>query len=490
MRQLRILHLSDLHFGDQHRCVPDDPTHPRAGYPSVIDLVSEDLKSEAFRDSPWTDPDPEGPTPLIVAVTGDVTETASTNEFTSAYSVLSGLRGATLLGTAITTKDLFLVPGNHDVNYADRDPRARFTPYADFYNKLYEDVRPPILPEKAAEFSQLHVDEARGLVVAEINSAYYVQKATPDALRGSVDMAVIKSLRQRLEAIPETMLGRMTRVALLHHHPILVPALVEPGRGYDAVVNSNHLLRLLRDFGFHLVLHGHKHYPHVFSYDTDSPWSERPSPATFIVAGGSTSSKELPSGGRRCNTYNVITIRWHPEARQARIGVVTRGLVAEDGGGELSPDQWRWETLREIDRTLYPTWLPHGRDATTHGGLDDAAEADRKRQYRATRLNMVVSDVLPSFVPGQAYEVRAWIVPHVDQNGTPKPGWEAPERVLWSAGPQFRRMEVLRISDARYCCSYNYWGPMVVQADMIFNDGTHAYGYTYARIPGVDGHSA
>ena len=51
---------------------------------------------------------------------------------------------------------------------------------------------------------------------------------------------------------------------MVHHHPILLPTLAEPGRGYDAINGAQHLLTMLHRYGFHVLLHGHKHYPHTF----------------------------------------------------------------------------------------------------------------------------------------------------------------------------------------------------------------------------------
>jgi 3',5'-cyclic AMP phosphodiesterase CpdA len=483
MKQLRILHLSDIHFGDKHLCCPEDQTLSDTGYPSLFELLSEDLKESQFEQPVWKSGN-DKVNPLIVAVSGDLTEAASHDQFKDAHSFLNRFDGSKLLGATLSLRNLFVVPGNHDVQYDAQTAEERLTPYANFYSKLYRDIRSPIMPDEADKLSQIHVDAERGFIVAEINSAYYVQQGTYDAQRGNVDMQVIKNLRNSLSVIPEEQRGQLVRIAIIHHHPILVPALVEGKRGYDAVANSHHLLKLLREFGFHIVLHGHKHFPHIFSYDTDSPWSAETPPAMVVVGGGSSTSRELPSGARRCNTYNLISIKWHPEAEQARVRIVTRGLITEDDDGELTPDLWRWTTLREVDRRLYPRrHLPEPVASTVRPGIDRVSEAERKKIYAATRLNMVVSEVLPSLMPEQAYEVRAWLVPHADMNGNPRPGWELPKRVVWSAGPKFYRKEILQNEDPTFCCSYNYWGSMVLQAEMHFEDESIGYGYTYARIP-------
>ena len=173
-----------------------------------------------------------------------------------------------------------------------------------------------------------------------------------------------------------------------------------------------------------------------------------------------------------------------------------------DGAGELTPDQWQWITLRVTDRTLLQgsvraerrrgtivgrkTYWVSERDASR-----DVAETARKQQYEETHLNMVMSEVLPSLRAGQAYSVRVWIAPHMDEVGNPKPGWLLPKRVRWTAGPNFDVVECDREASGDYTpgtamfeAGFDYWAPMVVQAQMFFDDGNVAYGHTYAGFPG------
>jgi 3',5'-cyclic AMP phosphodiesterase CpdA len=489
MRQIRLLHISDTHFGKHHRCSPEDKTLAKAGYPSLFELLARDLESGVFDHEGWrasSDDDGKELNPLIVLVTGDLTEHASPGEFRQAHDFLTRFDGASVLGSKLTRRDIFIVPGNHDVAYAGNDDEERLTPYANFYSKLFRDVRTPVAADQARALTQVRVDAERGFLVAEIDSAFYVKKDTEEEQRGQVDMESIKRLREQLtEARTKPDFSSLIRVAILHHHPVLVPALVEPDRGYDAVANSHHLLRLLRDFGFQLVLHGHKHFPLVFSYDSDAPWNPEIAPSMLVASGGSAGSRELPKGTSSCNSYNLLSIKWHPEVSQARVRFVTRGLRALDDANELPPDQWSWRTLREVDRRLYPPREPPKPAYPRLLAPTDGKEDIRRAAYQATRLNMVVSDVLPSLHPDQAYEVRLWVVPHVDLDGHPKPGWEPPERVVWSAGDYFDVVECRREDDDVFACAVSYWGPMLVQAEMFFADGHRGYAHAYARIPGL-----
>jgi hypothetical protein len=48
----------------------------------------------------------------------------------------------------------------------------------------------------------------------------------------------------------------------------------------------------------------------------------------------------------------------------------------------------------------------------------------------------------------------------------------------------FDRMAAcLKDRDPNFCASFDYWGPMLIQARIRFADGTSCAGYVYARIP-------
>jgi 3',5'-cyclic AMP phosphodiesterase CpdA len=489
--QLRILHLSDLHFhvsqsDCNHICGPDDATAARAGFPTLQELLVRDLNSEYWMKFPWAVRSPTlESTRLIAAVTGDLVHTAKSTEYDHAFGLLTGLTNAPVLGTELKIDDIFVVPGNHDVVFDQPAPAHRFEPYCTFYNRLFKAIQPDmrdfVRPEDAKGLNQIHLFRDDRFLIAEINSSYYVEKETIDESRGQIDMAAIASLRRELEeAAAET--KDWIKIALVHHHPVLLPSFVEAGRGVDAILNARSLLSLLRQHGFQLILHGHKHFPQVFSYDPDPAWMSAEAAASqLIIAGGSAGSTSLPRGKKQSNTYNLITVKWIPQALQARVQVVTRGLIRLDEASELDPDQWKWQTLRIYDKVLspylnFPAPSNFSRVKFPDGG--DETEKQREAEYKKLRFNMPVVEVFPSLVPGQGYEARVWLERHRHHS-------ESPKQVVWSAGPKFDR----KICDASaapdFCVSFQYWGPMLIQGELMFEDGDNATvsAYAYARLP-------
>lgn len=468
-RQIRIIHLSDIHFGSAHRFDPlptpkgDLPT--RLGFPTLLQKLQEALEG----------PDPG--CPVFFCITGDVMTTAAFKESQEAEIFIKGLADLKAFGHARGIESVFVVPGNHDVSYASADVGERWQNWIELANRIYGSR---IRREDPWALTQLHHrSRALGVIVLNINTAIHVQKGQPDEDRGHVDLLQLKAIEDSLERVPSVELETSIRIALMHHHPVLIPDLAESGRGYDAVHNSGRLLALLRRFGFHLVLHGHKHFPTVFTDDSRSAFTHGSWRPLLIVAGGSCGSRDLPDVPGKRNCFNDITVKWHPDADQTRIRVRTLGLETHNSDGtELLPERWRWRAMGAVDRAF----LPESPAPSSEGIINqfDPSRANDKARvdiYAATRGNLAVVEVLPSLEPDQAYEARFWIVGHNRKEA------DIPQKVLWSAGPRFPTITVAGNDDATFLGRFDYWGPMLIQAELRFADGETALTYVYARIP-------
>ena len=446
-------------------------------------MVTQTQIDPSWKHFVWANTLPEKLPRLLLAVTGDVAEEAKQSEFDQACRFIQSLIAKPILDRQLSLRDVFVVPGNHDVIFTEHDPAHRFVPYCTFYNQLFSQIqtvsRPFARPNEASALNHICSFPEDHLLIAEVNSCFYVERETLDQSRGQIDFDAVRSLRRQLERIADEAKDWI-KIALVHHHPVLLPSFIEPGRGVDAILNARSLLALLREHGFQLILHGHKHFPQVFSYDPDPAWAEVVAELPqLIVAGGSAGSSELPEGTRRSNTYNLITLKWNPQARHARIQIITRGLVRTDGAGPRDPDKWYWQTLRVFDKALspYQTIQPAAggftRSPFPKGG--DQLETERKAEYEKLRLNLPVVDVFPSLVPGQGYEARVRIVQHRYHK-------EFPKRVVWSAGPKFDRKICASETAPDYCAHFHYYGPVLIQAELEFSDAK-VKTYVYAHLP-------
>ncbi|WP_119421405.1 metallophosphoesterase [Desertibaculum subflavum] len=500
-RQLSIVHVSDLHFGPQHAFQPPLPPdgHPAVakGWPKLLETLKRDWLIGTFADrgAPPTpsgfppaarraDGRPDPNTRVVVAITGDLTETAKDTEFDDARAFIDGCSAASITGWQTRPEDIFLVPGNHDLHWGEKTPRGRWLGFSNLYGDLRQCRIDPAKPDGLTRI----VDQSeQGLIVAEINSAAYIQKDVEN--RGQVDQAAITLLRDELDKIDAEARRRAIKVALVHHHPVQLPGLAEAKEGYSALVNSNALLERLREYGFHLILHGHKHVPFTFWYDPVCAWIGNHGYPLMIAAGGTAGSSDLGRGPGVTNTYNMITLRWDPLLQRVRIHVETRGLVrTKPDNSALDPIDWRWQTLRVSDRHFE---LPREAASAGVAAVREASpaeveelEAPRQQAIHATRRNFPVIEILPSLDPQQGSEARVRIEGQIGRDD-----YEPPERVEWWAGPAFKNVvSVSRSEDPQFGARFTYWGPVLIQAKLHWKAGPPALAHVFAPLP-ADGTS-
>ena len=294
----------------------------------------------------------------------------------AAEEFLDQLAEASLSDGSVGKERLFVVPGNHDVVFDEENLGRRWEPYCAFFGSLFSGVRKDnhVLPKEAGSLSRIIDLSAQGIIVAELNSCLYVRKGSDDENRGQIDFEALDNLENQLETLSAETRSRCIKIALVHHHPVLLPTLAEPGRGYDAVVNAEDLLALLRDNKFHIVVHGHKHLPQIFPYAPTSAFSDGgPLLPLLIAAGGSAGSRMLPSGQQACNTYNLISLQWYQQEGQLHAHIVTRGLVTRKGrrARPLNPARWHWGTIHESSQWL----MPHNKSHTPPPGGSPLSQA-------------------------------------------------------------------------------------------------------------------
>ncbi|MCA1481339.1 metallophosphoesterase, partial [Bradyrhizobium sp. NBAIM08] len=135
--EIVILHISDLHFGSNHICRPEDPTASSAGIPGLKELLLNDFLNIDPITKDDTDYSAKKDAPVIAAITGDFTQRASHDEFQEAIAFLNQLEVSSILGQKLSKNDIFMVPGNHDVQFDKRTSEERFQPYCSFYNKYF-----------------------------------------------------------------------------------------------------------------------------------------------------------------------------------------------------------------------------------------------------------------------------------------------------------------------------------------------------------------
>ncbi len=232
---------------------------------------------------------------------------------------------------------------------------------------------------------------------------------------------------------------------------------------------------MLNDFGFQLVLHGHKHNPHSFIYDATCGWYKDNGAPILIVAGGSAGSDSLPAA---CgNSYNLINVRHNFQANETRVQVTTRGLFRRDELNKpLLRPKWYWKTIKITDRVLSPDlgWKYGEVERRTFDPSDKEHEKFRDDEYARLRQNFPVVEVVPSLRPDQEFEARMKIVGHRYRK-------ELPKKVVWSAGDLFPVSTCNRENNEDFRNTFSFYGPMLIQVSMTFDDSNEEHTYIYAH---------
>ncbi len=241
-----IAHVSDLHFGTED---------PAAAASLLADLDGTN-----------------GPIPDLVAVSGDLTQRARTEELQAARAFLDQLPGAYLV-----------VPGNHDVPLYDVFSRfAR--PYAKYRKHITRDLAPFVALEDAA--------------VAGVTTAFGTLGKNGRITSAHVDAACV--------AFAST--PRRWKL-LVAHHPL---ELDELDTENDVVENAAPALARFERAGLDVILSGHLHVA-----TTRAPATRAPGHRIVSVHAGTSISTRLrgdPNGYNRLvldgDTLTVAHRRW------------------------------------------------------------------------------------------------------------------------------------------------------------------------------------
>lgn len=301
-----IIQVSDIHFGPKHYFtslgISQDQV-PTADKPSLAKYMIEALHTFSNRGD-------------FLAVTGDLTQSALTDEFAQAETCIKELAAALDKGMENHLKNVAIVPGNHDVNWTvmQADPGARymgFVPYIRFRTNLGAKIEHQVEPERLYEIVDLI--ESFNCVIVGFNSAVL---EGPDDHRGYIGESQFKNVMQEVNALCGS--KKPLKIALMHHHLSPVSSLeVGLSKAENVLRDSQYIKAGLIENGFSLVLHGHRHFSHEEMIDQSGDGGNK-----LVVIGCGSTGVDITERGSQQLQYNRISIRRLADRNRLAITVV------------------------------------------------------------------------------------------------------------------------------------------------------------------------
>lgn len=295
-----ILLISDIHFSDNPHKFNFSDFQPINSPGSGVKL------SKAILDSIKT-------TNIgAVICAGDITQTSQESEFDKAKVFFQELSR----DYEIETKDMIIVPGNHDIGLCRHDSatKTKITYFGDDTSKNYNAFHEQIYGKKGNQFfavgKKFLLKNHLPIEVLGLNSNCLQQ--VKDSFMG-MGFVGEKQLRDVAEAMgwENNQSDYAYRILVLHHHLFQVEYIEVPedGRQYSLCLDAGQIYQFIDHFHINLVIHGHKHKNSFVKIEK----LNKSKHDVTIIGLGSASSSELGKSDQ--NTVGIIDFNDKDHAR-------------------------------------------------------------------------------------------------------------------------------------------------------------------------------
>jgi 3',5'-cyclic AMP phosphodiesterase CpdA len=281
---MKILHISDLHLGNDF--IPRAIFSRRRWWKKVMPELKKGLADAIERH----DCD-------YIVISGDFVNKANKKAFL--YSA-EFIRDVLQEANVDIRRQVLTVPGNHDVSfmpYKHKDGFARLLPYREFLLELYNENN---LDKRTARF--VHLDPNHKLFFLALDTTS-LEGLLPGA-DGQIGREQLKWAEEEIEGyqglVPD--FDDYVKIAIMHHHCVPLSGDTAQSNQLMQLLDAGDVIQLLQKYSFNIVLHGHKHYPHInFLLRSDSG-------AMTIVGAGTTTCPYVEEQRTFGNNYNLLEI--------------------------------------------------------------------------------------------------------------------------------------------------------------------------------------
>jgi hypothetical protein len=341
---MRVLHISDIHYGFIREPVglggTAEPHHDGVEKRSAHMFVGDNkpdptiLADTLAQDAGSMDPD-------VIVASGDIGWSGVEEDYSFALEFFQRLQASW------PNAEIIIAPGNHDVNLdAGLSSEVRQDAFFGFLRSFYGEERfNQLCPfyqnrneglEKRESFVMFLPKD--NLLIVAINSAATLNNFKGEDAIVYLKRRVFTSIEKQLEKleVPDNAL----RIFVLHHHLLPFYDLawtdtVDVNKVLERIdtsiiINSAALQTWLTKHSFDIVLHGHRH---LFHGREDTLWSDRDlrDPRKLLIIGaGSTGVNESERPNQVPLSYNVIDATY-VSGTKWNINISTRNILPVSG---------------------------------------------------------------------------------------------------------------------------------------------------------------
>lgn len=356
---MRILHISDIHFGrrtverkdgkrvrintSMHRWAKNDGVSDPS---ALAEIINND---EMLRRQPAD----------IIVASGDIGSTGNADDYRCALEFFSALP---------RNIPIVIAPGNHDVDLlrgslAFHQRQNAFIKFlqefhkSDYKNiyKIFDRRNSRLRRHSLVSFCQV---PGQAMVVA-VNSAAAMTSTDGPIY---IDQDILQLIEKRLNEISPD--PNLLRVFVLHHHllpfaehpwnhgnPVTIGKVFEkPDK--DIVANSAKVQTWLADNRFNLVLHGHKHISH-HREDTLRREDDPAASKVVIIGAGSAGAGDSSRGHNEPLSYGIIDTHRLSNKRWS-----VRTVIRKISEHRTRPKALTFYTLPDCEIGSTPTTVP------------------------------------------------------------------------------------------------------------------------------------
>jgi 3',5'-cyclic AMP phosphodiesterase CpdA len=331
----RILHLSDVHFGDIDRRSAHAYTRRRRPNETDPLRLSTVLANDKVLDLGSFDSND------LIVISGDLAWSGASAEYDLALQFLNDLRAHAPRASFV------LIPGNHDYDWTAPDPLRKQDGFIKLLRRFYGAQLPelyPLLPSTGSTDDLEHILYFQHipdkLLILGLNTAFASQK-------GEEEVFISPSIRERVEEMIKlhAVGDDIVKILVIHHH-LLPFASLDDSNEDDSneteikkefapdvgmLANSADVQSWLARLGFSLVLHGHRHQVHIRRDSSFRPIAtagmENDWNLVIVGAGSAGVHKWHTDEGWNFNLIEVL----HATSRSWVFEVLTRTISTIDG---------------------------------------------------------------------------------------------------------------------------------------------------------------